>query len=162
MNRLLVALAGIAGVAFWLQAGVNARSAPQQSTPSVQYIGGGTYEKQRAYSAAVVTQGGRIVWVAGHEAIDELNGKLAGDFLGQARATFANIDATLKSSGGSLQNLVSMIVFIKDPRYGDELLKLRREMFPNGKFPASTLITISDFARPDMLIEIQGVAVIGN
>ena len=162
MNRLLVALAGIAAAAFWLLAGVNAGSVAQKSTPSVQYIEGGTYEKQRAYSAAVVTQGGRIVWVAGHEAIDELNGKLAGDFLGQARATFANIDATLKSSGGSLQNLVTMTVFIKDPRYRDQLLKLRQEMFPNGKFPASTLITISDFARPDMLIEIQGVAVIGN
>ena len=72
MNRLLVALAGIAGVAFCLQVEVNARSAPQQSALSVQYIEGGTYEKQRAYSAAVVTQGGRIVWVAGHEAIDEL------------------------------------------------------------------------------------------
>ena len=162
MNRLLVALAGIAGAAFWVLSGVNARSARQQSAPSVQYIEGGTYEKQRAYSAAVVTQGGRIVWVAGHEAIDELNGKLAGDFLGQARATFANIDATLKRSGGSLQNLLTMTVFIKDPRYGNELLKLRQEMFPNGKFPASTLITISDFARPDMLIEIEGVAVIAD
>jgi 2-iminobutanoate/2-iminopropanoate deaminase len=109
-----------------------------------------------------VTRGGKIVWVSGHEAIDELNGKLAGDFLGQARATFKNIDATLKSSGGSLENLVTMTVFIKDPRYGNDLLKLRHEMFPNGKFPASTLITISGFARPDMLIEIQGVAVIGN
>lgn len=162
MNRLLVALAGISGVAIWLLAGVNVRSAPQQSKSSVQYIEGSAYEQQRAYSAAVVTQGGRIVWVSGHEAIDELNGKLAGDFLGQARATFANIDATLKRSGGSLQNLVTMTVFIKDPRHGSDLLKLRHDMFPTGKYPASTLITISDFARPDMLIEIQGVAVIGN
>ena len=162
MNRLLVGVLGIVGAGFWVLTGVNARPAPQKSSPSVQYVEGSAYEKQRGYSAAVVTQGGRIVWIAGHEAIDELNGKLAGDFLGQARATFANIDATLKRSGGSLQNLVTMTVFIKDPRDGGELLKLRRELFPNGKFPASTLITISDFARPDMLIEIQGVAVIAD
>ena len=162
MNRLLVGVLGIVGAGFWVLTGVNASPAPQKSSPSVQYVEGSAYEKQRGYSAAVVTQGGRIVWIAGHEAIDELNGKLAGDFLGQARATFANIDATLKRSGGSLQNLVTMTVFIKDPRDGGELLKLRRELFPNGKFPASTLITISDFARPDMLIEIQGVAVIAD
>ena len=33
---------------------------------------------------------------------------------------------------------------------------------PGGNFPASALITVSNFARPGMLIEIQGVAVIGG
>jgi 2-iminobutanoate/2-iminopropanoate deaminase len=72
------------------------------------------------------------------------------------------MDRTLKRNGGSLQNLVTMTVFINDPRHGDEFVKLRREMFPDGKFPASTMITVSDFAQPGMLIEIQGVAVVGN
>ena len=72
------------------------------------------------------------------------------------------MDRTLKREGGSLQNLVTMTVFIKDPRYGDQFVKLRREMFPGGKFPASTLVTISGLAQPGMLVEIQGVAVIGN
>jgi 2-iminobutanoate/2-iminopropanoate deaminase len=35
-------------------------------------------------------------------------------------------------------------------------------MFPDGKFPSSTLITISDFALPGILIEMQGVAVIAD
>jgi enamine deaminase RidA (YjgF/YER057c/UK114 family) len=55
-----------------------------------------------------------------------------------------------------------MTIFLKDPRYGDELLKVRREMFPDGKFPSSALITISDFALPGILIEMQGVAVIAD
>ncbi len=55
-----------------------------------------------------------------------------------------------------------MTVFINDPRYGDQFVKMRHEMFPNGKFPASTLITVSDFAQSGMLIEIQGVAVLDN
>jgi enamine deaminase RidA (YjgF/YER057c/UK114 family) len=33
-------------------------------------------------------------------------------------------------------------------------------MFPNGKFPSSALITVSNFAHPGILIEIQGVAVV--
>jgi enamine deaminase RidA (YjgF/YER057c/UK114 family) len=39
---------------------------------------------------------------------------------------------------------------------------MRHEMFPDGKFPASALITVSNFAQPGIVIEIQGVAVIGE
>ena len=34
--------------------------------------------------------------------------------------------------------------------------------FPDGNYPGSALITVSNFARPGMLIEIQGVAVMGG
>ncbi len=164
MNRFLVGLIAIGGASLWLLFGPNAHSAAQQPAPSVQYLEGSAFQKERAYSPAVITQGGKIIWVADHEAAsDSNNGKLAADdFEGQVRASFAAIDRTLKRSGGSLQNLVSMTVFIKDPRYGDQFVKLRREMFPNGKFPASTLVTISGLAQPGMLVEIQGVAVISN
>ena len=162
MNRALVGLVAIGVAGAWLVSGSNVHSAPQQSAPSVQYIDGSAFQKERGYSPAVTTQGGRIIWLAGHEAADS-NGKLsADDFEGQARAAFASMDRTLKRSGGSLQNLVTMTVFIKDPRYGDQFVKLRREMFPDGKFPASALITVSGLAQPGMLVEIQGVAVIGN
>jgi enamine deaminase RidA (YjgF/YER057c/UK114 family) len=56
--------------------------------------------------------------------------------------------------------MVTMTVFINDPRNGDRFVALRKEFFPDGNFPASALITVSHFARPGMLIEIQGVAVI--
>ena len=129
----------------------------------MQYLEGDAYQKERGFSPAVVTRGGRIIWLAGQTATSDLNGKsLLGDFQGQARTVLALIDRTLKRNGGSLENLVTMTVFINDPRHGDEFVKLRREMFPDGKFPASTMITVSDFAQPGMLIEIQGVAVVGN
>ena len=35
-------------------------------------------------------------------------------------------------------------------------------MFPDGNFPASALITVTGLARPGMLIEIQGIGVIGD
>lgn len=163
MNRFLVALISICAGGAWLLFGARAQSAAQESAPSVQYLDGNAFQKERAYSPAVATQGGRIIWLAGHEAAADSNGKLAAaDFEGQARAAFASMDRTLKRSGGSLQNLVTMTVFIKDPRYGDQFVKLRREMFPDGKFPASALITVSGLAQPGMLVEIQGVAVIGN
>ena len=58
--------------------------------------------------------------------------------------------------------MVTMTVFINDPRHGDRFVELRRGFFADGKCPASALITVSHFARPGMLVEIQGVAVIGG
>ena len=58
--------------------------------------------------------------------------------------------------------MVTMTVFIADVRYGDRFVQLRREMFAKENFPASALITVSGFARPGMLIEIQGIAVVGG
>jgi len=39
---------------------------------------------------------------------------------------------------------------------------MRREIFPDGNYPGSALITVSNFAVPGMMIEIQGIAVIGD
>ena len=58
--------------------------------------------------------------------------------------------------------MVTMTVFITDPRFGDKFVELRGGFFPDGNFPASALITIAHLARPGMLIEIQGVAVVGG
>jgi enamine deaminase RidA (YjgF/YER057c/UK114 family) len=119
-------------------------------------------QNARAYSPAVVTEGGRTVWLAGQTATVDGSGKdIAGDFEAQARCVFALMDQTLRRVGGTLADLVTMTVFIKDPRHGDRFVEIRREMFPDGKFPGSALITVSNFARPGMEIEIQGIAVIG-
>jgi hypothetical protein len=43
---------------------------------------------------------------------------------------------------------------------GDRFVELRREIFNGEKFPASALITVSAFARPGALVEVQGIAVV--
>jgi len=120
-------------------------------------------QKSRAFSPAVITQGGRTVWLAGQTATrDEQGNDISGNFEAQVRTLFSLIDKTLKRAGGSLANMVTMTVFIIDPRHGDKFVEMRGGFFPDGNFPASALITVSNFARPGMLIEIQGVAVIGG
>ena len=128
---------------------------------AVEYLEGTDFQKSRAFSPAVITQGGKTVWLAGQTATVDASGRdIAGNFEAQARAIFAMIDKTLRRAGGTLANLVTMTVFINDPRYGDSLVKIRGELFTDGRFPASALITVSHFARPGILLEIQGVAVI--
>ena len=127
----------------------------------VDYLDGTDFQKSRAFSPAVITQGGKSVWLAGQTATVDQNGKdISGNFEAQARAIFALIDATLKRVGGGVANVVTMTVFINDPRYGDAFVKIRSEIFKDGRYPASALISVSHFARPGMLIEIQAVAVI--
>ena len=128
-----------------------------------KYLEKTDFQKSRAYSPAVITQGGQIVWLAGQTATrDEHGNDISGNFEAQVRTIFSLIDKTLKRAGGSLASMVTMTVFINEPRYGDKFVEMRAGFFPDGNFPASALITVSHFARPGMLIEIQGVAVIGG
>lgn len=114
----------------------------------------------RAYSPAVLTDGGRIVWLAGQTVLEDAQGRsLAGDFDGQVREIFARLGQTLTQAGGRLADMVTMTVFITDGRYGDRFTQLRKEIF-GGDFPASALITVTGLAKPGMLVEVQGIAVI--
>lgn len=123
-----------------------------------RYIGG-TWQKNRAFSPAVITSGGRMVWAAGHGAPVDDDGKpLAGDFDAQVRQSFKLLERTLEQAGARLQDMVTMTVFIIDTRFGDRFVELRKDYFPEG-FPASALITVAGFAHPDMMVEIQGIAV---
>jgi 2-iminobutanoate/2-iminopropanoate deaminase len=115
-----------------------------------------------SYAAGVVTQGGRIVWLAGMGGTNKPDGTKITDFAEQTRQAFRRIEATLKQAGGTLDNLVSMTVMIRNQADGDTFVKVRGEFFKNNKFPASMLITAKDFANPDLMVEIQSVAVIGD
>ncbi|MCE2878711.1 MAG: RidA family protein [Comamonadaceae bacterium] len=128
---------------------------------TVTYLESNDMQKARAFSPAVVTEGGRTVWLAGQTTTTDLEGRdIAGQFEAQCHACFALIDKTLQRLGGSLANLVTMTVFINDPRHGDAFVKIRSAKFEAGRYPASALLTVSNFARPGIVIEIQGVAVL--
>jgi len=112
--------------------------------------------QERAFSRAVITEGGKTVWLGGQTGSPEKN------FEGQVRDIFAELEKTIKAVGGAgLQDMVTMTVFINDVRLGDRLTEIRKEIFKQC-FPGSALITVTGFARPGILIEIQGMAVIGG
>ncbi|HZT50720.1 MAG TPA: RidA family protein [Stellaceae bacterium] len=121
----------------------------------------GDRAQTRAYSPAVITEGGTVIWLAGQTGgEDEAGRSLAGDFEGQTREVFRRLGATLAQAGGSLADLVTMTVFITDSRYGTRFTELRREILGDN-FPASALITCAGLAQPQLLVEVQGIAVIG-
>jgi enamine deaminase RidA (YjgF/YER057c/UK114 family) len=119
-----------------------------------------TWEAKYTFSPAVITSGGKTVWVAGHVGfVDENNKSLAGNFDAQVRQTFKNIQATLAKAGGSLSDVTTMTVFINDGRFAKRFTELRGEFYPKN-YPASTLIVAAGFALPEIMVEITPTAVV--
>src|ERR1700726_2452919 len=86
----------------------------------------GTWQQKRAYSPAVITEGGKTIWVAGHTgAVDDAGKSLAGDFDAQCRQTFRNIEKTLAQAGAKLSDTVTMTVFLIDARYTTRMTEIQ-------------------------------------
>jgi 2-iminobutanoate/2-iminopropanoate deaminase len=120
-----------------------------------------TQETQsRAYSLSVASENPKkTIYFAGQTGHVGADGKPITNFDDQARRAFNLIDETLKKSGGKLSDVVSMTVFITDVRNGKHFADIRKEYFPDGKYPGSALIAVDGLMGQSM-IEIQGVAVV--
>jgi enamine deaminase RidA (YjgF/YER057c/UK114 family) len=130
---------------------------------AAEYMDKTPFQLSRAFSPGVITKGGKIVWVAGQTATKDNNGNdISNNFEAQVKQVFSQIDAVMKDAGGSVGNIVQMTVFIKESRYGDRFVEMRKGFFQNGNYPGSALITVTNFARPGIEIEIQAIGVIGD
>src|SRR6266446_10027999 len=130
-------------------AAIGAAAAPAAAqTPSKRFIKREASERS-GYSQAVVTQGGRTIWLAGHTgAVDATGKSLAGDFDAQVREVFAFMARTLAAADAKLSDLVTMTVFLTDPRNHPRMTAIRREILGEN-FPASASISISHLANPN-------------
>ena len=119
-----------------------------------------SWEAKYSYSPAVITSGGKTIWLAGHVGfVDDTGASLGGNFDAQVRQAFKNIERTLQRAGGTLRDIVWMTVAVCDGRYSQRFTDLRKEIY--GKdFPASTLLTAAAFAVPEIMVEITGIAVV--
>jgi 2-iminobutanoate/2-iminopropanoate deaminase len=130
---------------------------------AAEYMQKTPFQLSRAFSPGVITSGGKTVWVAGQTATEDSEGRdIANNFEAQVKQVVAQVDGVLKRAGGSLDNVVAMTVFIKESRYGDKFVQMRKDFFKNGNYPGSALITVTNFARPGIEIEVQAIGVIGD
>jgi aminoacrylate peracid reductase len=116
-----------------------------------------TARKSLTYSPAVRT--GDYIFVSGLTATNE-EGKLVhpGDIVGQTRAIYRKIEGILQSFDAKLSDIVDTLeFFIPDPRY-KETADVRREIFGDGRYPASTGIPVQSLIRKGALIEIKVTA----
>jgi enamine deaminase RidA (YjgF/YER057c/UK114 family) len=114
--------------------------------------------KPAAYSQVVRV--GNTVYVAGQTSTNE-QGQLVGvgDIRAQAVQVYENLKKALAAVDGTLENLVKITVYVTDARYRDAVAEVRTE-YLGGTVPASTLVVVAGLARPEFLLEIEGVAVV--
>ncbi len=109
------------------------------------------------YSHGVeVPAGKRLVLCSGQLGIrpDDLVPDDVGE---QAQLCFANIAAILGEAGLTLADIVRINAYVTDRAYLRAYMDVRDRLFADPA-PASTLMIVSGFARPDFKVEIEAIA----
>ena len=115
------------------------------------------------YHHVSVSEGGKTVRVAGQAAWDRDRNLLGGDSLEeQTRYTFRNLKTALAAGGATLEDLVMLTFYVVgyEAAHRDVLLNVMSEFIPPEHRPPSTLLGVQALAYPELLVEIDGVAVI--
>jgi enamine deaminase RidA (YjgF/YER057c/UK114 family) len=113
-----------------------------------------------SYSLVTISQPGRMVFIAGQTASDP-QGNVVGiaDARAQTRYVIEKIQRAVEAAGGTMNDVVAMNVFTTDVRYHRDINEARRELL-GSNFPASTMVQVVALARPELLLEINAIAVI--
>ena len=112
------------------------------------------------WTTVTTARPGKLVFVSGLTAKNE-RGEIVGvgNVGAQTRQVCENLRAAMRAAGGSLADIVRVDVYIKDMAGFKDIHDVRREYFgPNP--PASTMVAVAGFTHPDMLIEINAIAVV--
>lgn len=114
------------------------------------------------YSQGIVTEGGRLLFIAGQTAVDAQGNVVGkGDIEAQAAQVVKNLKAVLDEAGAKFSDVVKITTYITDPRYRDGINKARRDAF-GADPPTSTLVVCSGLANEHYMVEIEAIAVIGD
>lgn len=123
--------------------------------------------KPVGFSHGVAVTGGRLLFLAGQVAFDK-DGHVVGkgDIAAQFRQVCENMKAIIASQGGTLQDVVSMTIYVLDrasyQAHGKAIGQVYREYF-GRHYPAMTLVEVKGLYDGDLgcMLEIQAVAVVG-
>ena len=116
------------------------------------------------YSHGMVASGGELVVVAGQVAANRA-GKLVGpgDVVAQTRQAFENVRAVLEAAGSGMRQIVRFQTFLTHATDIDGFMQARKEVFPeyfpDGVYPPNTILVVSRLVLPELLVEIEAMAV---
>lgn len=104
----------------------------------------------------LVPEGQQLVFCSGQLGItpDKI---VPPDCAGQARICFDSIAAILAEANMTLANIVRINAFVTGREHLADYMAVRNALF-SEPYPASTLMIVSGFARPEFVVEIEAIA----
>jgi reactive intermediate/imine deaminase len=107
-----------------------------------------------------VTGPNRTIYISGQIAYDK-DGKLVGggDMKAQAEQVFKNLEAALTAAGATFADVVKMNSYITDMSKVQAVRDVRAKYYTTAA-PASTFVEVKGLVRPELLLEIEVVAVV--
>jgi 2-iminobutanoate/2-iminopropanoate deaminase len=112
------------------------------------------------YSHVVVVEGKKTIFVSGQLARDREGGVVgAGDMRAQIRQVGENVKAALAAAGATLADIVKTNTYVTDIEEFFRHVDVRMEYF--GALPTSTTVEVRRLAHPDLLVEVEVIAVVG-
>ncbi len=117
------------------------------------------------YSHVSRVAGGELLFVAGQVAVDEQGESVGkGDFEAQMRRVFENLRRALAAGGAGLANVAKFATYLVRAEDIEEFYRVRRDLFaslyPEGNYPANTLLVVDRLVSPDFLLEVEAIAVV--
>lgn len=114
------------------------------------------------FSQGILAPSGRMVWVAGQVALDEGGNVVGvGDAARQTELALENMKAVLAEAGATLSDVVKLTVFLTDMRNFPQIQEVRSRYFATDP-PASSTIGINQLVHPNLLVEIEGLAIVDD
>lgn len=129
---------------------------------AIRFLNPDTLVKPPTYSQVVeVTAPGRMIFVAGQVAVGP-DGKVvgAGDFRAQAVQVFENLKVALAAVGANFQHVVKVNNYLVDVAHQPVLHEVRKSYLNMAAPPASTTVQVVRLVRPEILLEIEAIAVV--
>ena len=125
---------------------------------------GDTYPEQNLDNdlcQAVVTQGGKTVWIRGQcpQDLDDAKNIDSHDPAEQTHKVMQNIRQLVTEAGGEISHVVKLVVYITDIRHREAVYRTMGE-YIKGVHPVCTGLVVQALARPEWLVEIDASAVI--
>ena len=122
--------------------------------------------KPAGFAHGIRTDGGRLLFLAGQIGVDE-KGKITApdDIAAQFALALTNLECVVIEAGGTASDIVKLTIFITDKRAYLANLKSIGEGYRSvlGRYyPAMTLVEIKSLFDDQALVEIEGMAVIGD